>query len=134
MEVFCNHVAGAALVPRADLLHQPLVTGHAAGPWEDREVQQLANRYGVSREVALRRLLIVGKTSEGFYRRKRKELTEEHTRRPSGGFAPPHLLAIAQAGPLFTRLVLTNYYRDRVTATDVADYPAVKLKHLPKIP
>ena len=41
---------------------------------------------------------------------------------------------VAQAGPLFTRLVLTNYYRDRVTATDVADYPAVKLKHLPKIP
>ena len=29
--------------------------------------------------------------------------------------------------------MLANYYRERVTAADVADYLAVRLKHLPKI-
>lgn len=133
VEILCNHAAGAALIPRVDLISLPLVADHPAGPWADREIAQLAARYGVSREVVLRRLLVLGKTSEAFYRRRREKLTEEHLKRPQGGFAPPHLLAVAQAGPLFTRLVLTNYYSDRVTATDVADYLAVNLKHLPKI-
>jgi Zn-dependent peptidase ImmA (M78 family)/transcriptional regulator with XRE-family HTH domain len=132
VEIYCNHVAGAALVPRADLLAQPDVANHVGATWDDQPIQRLAIRYGVSREVILRRLLIVGKASEAFYRRKRDEL-QERLPAPSGGFAPPHVLALAQAGRLFTRLVLANYHRDRVTATDVADYLAVRLTQLGKI-
>jgi Zn-dependent peptidase ImmA (M78 family)/DNA-binding transcriptional regulator YiaG len=131
VEVFCNHVAGAALVPRDDLLAQPIVAP-AARTFEETDLRRLAARYGVSREVVVRRLLTLGRVSEGFYRRKRAEYDAE-PRHKTAGFAPPHLLAVAQAGHLFTRLVLSGYYQDRVTATDLSEYLAVRLAQVPKI-
>lgn len=135
VEVFCNRVAGAALVPAERLLAEPIVTatGDREG-WSDRDVNALARRYGVSREVVLRRLLILGRTTERFYRAKRDQWQAEFEAReaPSGG-PGQHILAVNRAGPLFTRLVLTNYRQENITASDVADFLAVKLKYLPKI-
>lgn len=51
----------------------------------------------------------------------------------ANGRLPPHLLAVSRGGPLFTRLVLSNYRQENITASDVADLVSVKLKHLPKI-
>jgi Zn-dependent peptidase ImmA (M78 family) len=58
-EVFCNHVAGATLVPRQHFLTEELVRSRPRqAEWPDDDVERLARRYGVSREVLLRRLLI----------------------------------------------------------------------------
>jgi Zn-dependent peptidase ImmA (M78 family) len=61
VEVFCNHVAGAALVPRANLLAEAIVVnkGERRHQWSDEELEVLARRYAISREVMLRRLLIL---------------------------------------------------------------------------
>jgi Zn-dependent peptidase ImmA (M78 family) len=66
-EVFCNHTAGAALVPRALLLSDPIVKSHRGIVWEDGELKSLAAAHSVSREVILRRLLIAGRTTQVFY-------------------------------------------------------------------
>jgi hypothetical protein len=42
-------------------------------------------------------------------------------------------VALGRAGRLFAQLVLSNYYLDRVTASDVSDFLEIRLKHLPKI-
>lgn len=137
VEVFCNHVAGAALVPQEHLLEEDLVRRkrHTA-EWLDEELGELAARYGVSREVLLRRLLICGRTTEAFYRQKREQFQLEYEAQAkpvTGGFAPPDRVAISSAGPAFVRLVLSNYYQDHITASDVSDLLEVRLKHLAKI-
>jgi len=137
IEVLCNRAAGAALVPRECLLSEPVVQQKGrATIWDDEEVRFLADRYGVSREVLLRRLLICGRTTEEFYRARRRELLREYEaleqqRQP--GFAPPHRVAVSVAGTFFVRLVLSSYYQDKITASDVADFLEIRLKHLKTI-
>ena len=59
IEVFCNSVAAAALMPRDVLLAQPRVAAQGARStnWSDAEISDLARNFNVSREAVLRRLL-----------------------------------------------------------------------------
>jgi len=140
IEVFCNAVAGAALVPRDSLLVQPeLQQKRAASGWVDEEMSSLAHRYKVSREVILRRLLTVGRISAAFYKTKSaqyKELRKKHaliTKQRKSGFAPPDRKAVSSFGKLFSRLVLNSYHHEKITASDVSDLLSVKINYLPKI-
>ncbi len=137
-EVFCNHVAGAALVPLQNLLEERLVRQKGSDPrWSDAELGQLSSKYGASPEAVLRRLLIAERTTRDFYEAKREHFLRRYARpRPKGeavGWAPPSRVALATAGRPFARLVLASYGRERITASDVADYLGVRLKHLDKI-
>lgn len=138
VEVFCNRVAGAALVPRHDLLRHPTVRCKEAGSesWSNAEISSLASRYKVSREALVRRLLILDRTTIGFYRAKREEYQAEFASKKKEkrkGFAPPDRMAVAQAGLRFTGLVLETYRAGRITSADASEYLGVRLKHLPKI-
>lgn len=138
VEVFCNHVAGAALVPRQHLLTEELVREKPRrAEWADDEIARLARRYGVSREVLLRRLLIFERIPKTFYDRKARQYHEEYEEQarqhPAEGFAPPHLMAISAVGPFFARLVLSSYYQEYITASEVSDFLEVRLRHLSKI-
>ena len=139
IEVFCNRVAGAILVPRSQLLEHPLVRRtRRPRDWSDDELRSLAHHFQISEEAMLRRLLILGRTTEHFYRAKRKEFLKTYARLAEGsktreGFAPPDRTAVATAGPAFVRLVLEGYHTERITASDLSDFLEVKLKHLPKI-
>jgi Zn-dependent peptidase ImmA (M78 family) len=137
-EVFCNHVAGAALVPRQRLLTEEAVrNAPRQAEWPDDEIARLARRYRVSREVLLRRLLIFERITKTFYDRKIQQYHEEYEeqaeQRPAEGFAPPHQMAISAVGPFFARLVLSSYYQEHITASEVSDFLEVRLRHLPKI-
>lgn len=144
VEVFCNHTAGAVLVPRDELLAEPEVRNQRSLiGWSDKTLEAVATRYRASREVLVRRLLILGRTTQEFYERKRKQYGREYAdliarqkakaEETGGGFAPPAALAVSTAGTLFTRLVLEGYEREILTSSDVADYLDIRLKHLPKI-
>jgi Zn-dependent peptidase ImmA (M78 family) len=133
VEVFCNHVAGAVLMPAADILHQPEAPVTFAASISDDATAALAKRYGVSREAAVRRLTVLNRVSVEYYRRKRKQLLHEHETRPKrdkGGFAPPSTMAVARSGPRFTRLVLEAFDEERITASDVSRFLGLQLKHL----
>lgn len=135
--MFCNRFAGALLVPGEALLDESLVRG---GPddrrWRDDELAELATYYSVSREVVLRRLLILGKTSEHYYRQVRDELAARDKRGGEGeaeGFLTPPRSAVRSVGQPFARLVLGAYYDDAITLSDVAEFLGVRVKHLPAI-
>lgn len=136
-EVYCNMVAGSTLVPSNALLQEPMVLAQRRfDDWKDSDIVYLANRYGVSREVILRRLLVLGKTTDAFYRQQRRlyiRQAQQREKEREAGFAPPDRMAVASAGPTFTRLVLENYQNESITASDVADFLEVRLKHLSKI-
>jgi Zn-dependent peptidase ImmA (M78 family) len=139
LEVRCNAIAAACLMPRKRFLAEPEVASyvqaaHSDEVWSDNVLRRLSRRYGVSREAVLRRLRTFNLISDGDFRERVADLQAEYNKSEShGGYAPPHLVAMAKAGRLFTRLVLASYHQDAVTAADVADYLAIRLKHLPKI-
>jgi len=142
IEVFCNHVAGAILVPAEDLLETPEAREHEARGagyrWTSEELLSVARRFSVSQEVILRRLLILGRTSPEFYRTMRTRLQEEYLRyrerlEQSEGGPTWSRRALTRVGKLFARLALENYYRERITAGDLAEYFGIKLQHMPAI-
>lgn len=137
VEVFANRVTAAVLMPAQDLLAEDVLKRHKTGPrWSDDELLVLARRFQVSQEAMLRRLLTLGRTTPEFYRAMREKflgvykVIEEKER---GGFAPPDRMAVATAGPAYVRLVLSSYYQEHITASDLCDFLGVRLKHVPKI-
>lgn len=140
VEAFCNRVAGAALFPRDALLRSPIIRQHRKGDssWTDYELQELSRQFGGSREAALVRLLTLKLTTQAFYDRMRKEFLKRYSeqqerRHEVEGFAPPHVIAISSAGPLFTSLVVESFNREKITASDVSDYLQIRLKHLKEL-
>lgn len=139
VEVFCNRVAGALLVPGGALLEDHRVAAdQAPREWDDEILSSLAADFGVSREVILRRLLILGKTTEAFYEQKRAEYLAQYAERvartrENGGFAPPSRVALRDNGRRYTGLVLEALERERITLADVSDYLGVRLNHLDDI-
>ena len=99
----------------------------------DSELRRLANRFSVSREVILRRLLILGKTTRGFYEEKRAEFQRQRRRPPSSGGPEYYRIVMRNNGLAYTRLVIDAYYEGVVTGSKVSDYLGMKLKHLKKI-
>lgn len=145
VEVFCNRVAGATLVPGGWLLEEDVVHEQEGPRWSDEAIGHLVQRYRVSREVVLRRLLLLGLTTEGFYKKKRKQLQDEFEAQQeealqkkalglaSTGFVTPDRIAVSTAGPFFVRLVLSSYHQEKITSNDLSSYLEVRLKHIPNI-
>ncbi|MCI0622029.1 MAG: ImmA/IrrE family metallo-endopeptidase, partial [Acidobacteria bacterium] len=140
VEVFCNHVAGAALVPRDLLLREQIVVrkGERRNEWSNDEIQILARQYGVSREVVLRRLLILRRTTAEFYGAKRLEYLAQYRRaeeeqEPADFKRNLPREAVSNYGRAFTQLVLTTYQQDRIALSDAAQYLGVRARQLPAV-
>lgn len=140
IEAFCNAVAGNVLVPVDALLAElPHQRSHA---WDMGELEALASRFSVSREVVLRRLLVLGRTTTAHYEAMRVRFQEESRRlseerknrkKESAGGPPPSVMAVRNLGRPYIRLVLSAYSHERIDLSTVSDYLGVKLKHLRRI-
>jgi Zn-dependent peptidase ImmA (M78 family) len=137
VEAFANHVAGAALLPMDCLLAEPEVAGIQRGTeWNDTQIERVAKRYRVSRETVLRRLLIAGRVTGEDYRSASSRWRQAFAALPpkkAEGAPQVHVVELSRVGRVFPRLVLQNYYQEKITGPDVAEYLNLKLKHLPKI-
>lgn len=132
-EIYCNRVAGAALVPESWLTSSPIVQSHTGSDWSEEDLVTLGRQFGVSREVVLRRFLILGLTTNEFYEQRRKHYMEQYRRRAKEGFVAPSTNAVSAAGKPYVRAVLEAYFGDRITSSDASDYLGVRLKHIPAI-
>jgi Zn-dependent peptidase ImmA (M78 family)/DNA-binding XRE family transcriptional regulator len=137
IEMFCNHVAGAALIPRqalASLVHGRDLTSPNR-TLNDEAIRTIALKFKVSDETALRRATITGITSEEFYRFKREEFLETYAemKKQSKGFLTPDKRAVRDFGRVYTSIVLDAYYEGYITLADVSGYLDIRLKHLPKV-
>ena len=136
IERFCNHFAGAFLVPRYVLDQETNVREiHRRGAIDTPLLFEIANHFRVSVQVILRRLLICGHISRPQYQSKLEEL--EVQRRPPKrkrgfGMATPKR-CITENGRFFTAMTLAAKERDSITYSDIADYLAIDLKHLDKV-
>lgn len=131
-EAFCNHTAGAALVPRTVLENNEAVLAHGTSEeWTEKELQYLSSYFCVSREVVLRRLLVIGRTTRDFYRHKREEWANLPRFKKARVFAERvHERVLQTDGLTYTRLVLNALENNAISAGDASELFGFDLKHL----
>ncbi|ACB86079.1 ImmA/IrrE family metallo-endopeptidase [Natranaerobius thermophilus] len=130
-EVFCNKVAGEILVPKQVLKNDLDSITDYRDPFQ---LEYLANRYMVSVEVILRRLLILNKITKNFYQKKREEYLETYKKSKSQGFLLPAKKVVRDNGKLYTDLIISAYRDDIISLRDVSNYLGnFKINHLPKV-
>jgi Zn-dependent peptidase ImmA (M78 family)/transcriptional regulator with XRE-family HTH domain len=135
VEQFCNRFAGEVLVPQTSLMRMAMVSRNKDKIWTEATLSALSNCYKVSREVILRRLLIVGCTTHEFYEEKRNEWQQELISMPKPVRKRPHpaKACVRRNGLSFTATVLDAAQHERITYRDVAEYLSLDLKHLPRV-
>jgi Zn-dependent peptidase ImmA (M78 family)/DNA-binding XRE family transcriptional regulator len=141
VEIFCNAVAAAALVPRDALLSEELVAAYPARPreWSESELSSLGRVFGVSNEVILRRLLTEGRTTQAFYAARRafwgslfdapappSERDAEYKRN-----IPQEVLS--NLGRPFTRLVVDSHLNSYTSLSDVSRYLGLRAQQVAKL-
>jgi Zn-dependent peptidase ImmA (M78 family)/DNA-binding XRE family transcriptional regulator len=139
IEIFCNHVAAATLVPKEFILKESIVINNNNLSWDNLTLEELSKRYSVSKEVILRRLLTLGKTNESFYNKKRqefiKELVETNKNKKIKDFKRniPNE-TFSSLGTPYIKLVIDNYYKEKITLNQLSYFlGGIKIKHLKKI-
>jgi Zn-dependent peptidase ImmA (M78 family) len=137
VEKFCNRFAGTFLVPQVALIEHPLVKSNKnRSLWDDEVIIKLAKDFKVSQEVILRRLLILGRTTNDFYVKKRDEWNTkarefQNVRKKGRRF--PSRRCVQENGIPFINVVLENLEKENITYSDVSDYLGIRLKYLPEV-
>ncbi len=125
VEVFCNKIVGAFLVPDADFAQR--IRGL---PIDDDHMSDLADYYCVSREVILRKLrdrrLVDQSTYDELAQRWRDQAGRKGGGREEGGgnwYANQRVYL----GPKFIDIVLSAYYRNVIDIYGVAEHLGMKV-------
>lgn len=137
IEVFCNQFASDVLVPTEDLLDENLVIDNGNNKtWTDVALQELANRYKVSKEVILRKLLYSGRTTAKFYKEARLRWNESYRKQKEAkkkkqeGGPSYHVSNLSHLGKNFVSAVLTNYHNGKLSSNQVADFLNIKINRI----
>jgi Zn-dependent peptidase ImmA (M78 family)/transcriptional regulator with XRE-family HTH domain len=137
IEAYCNHVAGAMLVPLGELLRLPMVARATDRTnWTADDLLSLRRTFWASREAVLRRLLIAGKTTQRFYQAMHEQLRREYAideGEQSKGFATVSRRVVLANGRFLTGLVIGAYNADVITGSELSRILGTKIDHLPKI-
>jgi Zn-dependent peptidase ImmA (M78 family) len=138
-EVYCNQVAASVLLPTREFLADRLVANREGEDWDDLLLKQLQDRYSVSREVILRRLLTLGNTTFRFYQEKRQEFIEEYKalkekkRAAKKPRVPYYRLKVRDLGRPYVELALDAYHGRAISTSEAADYLDVPVKGIERI-
>ncbi|MEG0863325.1 MAG: XRE family transcriptional regulator [Clostridia bacterium] len=124
-ELFCNRVAGLALVPTNMLLSNQHTTHIKTYGMDDTEICALGRDFAVSREVILNRLWHSGIISEKLCFDTLKRYTAEYLaykKQKKAGFLTPALDKGTQVGKLYARTVLSAFNSEKISPRDASGY------------
>lgn len=139
IEIRCNVIAAAALMPKDELLRELNATTGDERILTDEAINRLARRFGVSRPALLIRLISQRVTDWDFYFQKvgqyRRDFERELKARPPLKNIKRNIPqeSIGHLGRPFIGLVLGNYHQRRITLSEVAGYLGVRVKHIPAL-
>lgn len=137
IEDWCNRFAAALLIPRNDLLQQPVVKQHGEeATWTECEIEMLATRYVVSPAALIRRLQTFERIAEGAYAalreefdgRRRSDRIDTHQGSTSGGNFYNNQLT--RLGSLLPRLAFQGFYANAISAGDLSSIMGTKVNNL----
>ena len=145
IEVWCNAVAAAALIPSSMFFRDRVVRFHESGVlnWTDNEIVGLSKAFSVSRSSIVRRLLTLELTDKEFYDQKEEEyaksyanyLEKKKAQNKNKDFRGRNMRqeAVSLLGRNYIRLVLAPYHSDRITLRDVSEYLNLRTRHIPEV-
>lgn len=133
-ELFCNKIAGLALVPTVQLKSNNnffLIQQYGI---DDNYVSALARDFAVSREVILHRLWDIDIIDKSDYFDMLNKYTDEYRaykrNKKTDGFLPPALDKGTQVGKLYTKVVMSAYHADKLTPREASNYLlGLRVKH-----
>lgn len=138
IEKFCNEFAGSFLVPNNYLLNVlkkgSITTENIKN---DEGTDKLQKLFKVSKNVLLRRLLLLNVIDKSFYERKVQEWFENYRiKEKEKGFVPPVTLgrrAFNNNSRKFVDLVLHSRELGKITSDRAADYLGINMKSLAEV-
>lgn len=140
-EVFCNAVAGELLVP-IQTLNIMLKNDKFTKPYSATDIQEIANRFSVSREVIIRRLLNIGEItsveyetySDLFRQEIEQERDERRVAREQGQkIGIPRNVsreAIDRTSPAVSKILYRGFSEEVYSKQDVARHLNIDQRHV----
>ena len=133
-EKFCNHFAGAFLVPKDELLNHSIVkTNVKTREWPESFLRDIARDFNVSKEVILRRLLILGLTTKNYYLKKHKEWKSKYKEPFGRGKKDEIKICFKERGKKYVSMAFDAYERKKIDEMRVADYLGVTSDKISKV-
>lgn len=138
IELFCNKIAGLALVPTIQLKQNKNISLIRQYGFDDIYVNALARDFAVSKEVVLHRLWDIGIIERTTYFDILNRYSEEYMaykkQKKQDGFLPPALDKGTQVGKLYTKTVITAYHADKLSPREASNYLlGLRVKHFETI-
>ncbi len=142
-EVFCNAVAGEVLVPKR-ALELVLQNGHYNKPYDLDNIRKIADRFSVSREVIIRRLLDTDHIDDIEYQTYADEIhrqiehdkEEQRIARQEGRgktiIQQPSLIAIDRTSQAVCSTLFQGYCENLYSKRDIANHVGIDQKHIDK--
>ena len=136
IEMRCNAIASAALMPRDALLAELDAAVGGLRLLTDEAIVRVARRFGVSRPALLIRLVSQRRSTWDLYFEKTAQYAAEYEReraaRPPARDMKRNMAqeSLSDLGRPFIGLVLGNYYQRKITLSDVAGYLGIRVKHV----
>lgn len=129
IEVYCNLFAAEFLVPVAEFRRRSAQLSPT-----DSNVSLLANQFGVSREVILRRYLDDGLLNSNEYRVRTMAWNREYEEGRSGGSEGNYYnTKAAYLGDAFLDLAFRRYHQGSIDLSELADHLNMKAKNVPNL-
>jgi Zn-dependent peptidase ImmA (M78 family)/DNA-binding XRE family transcriptional regulator len=128
-ESTCNQLAGRILIP-----HDSIIATIASNRYDLKDINNinlLANKYHLSKEAILTRLLLLNYISESDYLIKRDNLYKD--KKSSKGLFAPYKRTITNYGYPFLNLVFTSYYQNKISLRTLSNYLSSSIENLQKI-
>lgn len=137
VEAFCNRVAAAVLMPREDVLRQADVSGATRlSRWSEEQIARLSNRYKVSREAMVLRLIDLERASRSVYDDMKPRWEAEYRRQAEqeeGSGGDYYRMKVRDLGRGFIASVLSAYNQGDISSRDVTQYLDVRLSQVPTL-
>ena len=133
-EKFCNHFAGAFLVPKDRLLNHSVVKANEKiREWPENFLKDIAWDFKVSKEVILRRLWILDLTSKEYYDKKHKEWESKYKEPFGKGKRDEIKICLQERGKKYISMAFDAYERKKIDMVGLADSLGVTSDKISKV-
>ena len=133
-EKFCNHFAGAFLVPKDKLFNHPVVKANEKiREWSENFLKDIAWDFKVSKEVILRRLWILDLTSKEYYDKKHKEWESKYKEPFGKGKRDEIKICLQERGKKYISMAFDAYERKKIDMVGLADSLGVTSDKISKV-
>lgn len=139
IELRCNRIAAEALVPEDTLLAEREWVQIVQFGFDDANIQKIARKFAVSREVIIGRLRSLDKMTRDLYISKLSQYADEyeqyqHSQKKKDGFLPPSIDICSQVGKLYARTVMSAFSQEIITPRDASQFLSrLRIQHFGKV-